>query len=182
MMSCANRARQDEPNSERFFRRAHSLGRSGSGSRRALTMAMSCLSIGLFAALILAQPVGAMTSVTGAQLTGSAACFSANSDNTGYLATNVGPSGKTWTVAVKLGLENNDNLQYTDIVVQMLDHTSGNTLGWVGFKHYNWMYLGDNEEMTITASVASTFDLHYEIYNNDSQSECYYLSEAPQYW
>jgi hypothetical protein len=123
-----------------------------------------------------------MTEGTSEELTGMAACFSAYSDNSGYLATSVGPTGKTWTVLIKTGLDNNDELQYADIVVQIIDHSSGNTLGWAGFKHYDWADLGDNEEMTITASVASTMDIHWEIYNNDSQSECFYLSEYPEYW
>lgn len=120
-----------------------------------------------------------MTAGTGNSLT---PCVSAYTATSGSVLSNQGPSGQTWVFDIKMGLENNNNLQYADMYVNVIDHTPGEVVGHFGVKHYNWMATGDNSQGTITVEIGSTVDMNYYINNNDSQSECFYVNVNTYYY
>ena len=123
------------------------------------------------------------TSVKAATLGGSysnTVCLNANSGASVVPFTNLGPSGKTWTLSIWLGLSGGDNLQGAQWYFGLEDHISSSNgqIEWRG-SAYHWYNPFIADPMTL--KLVGNLDTYGGITNSDTASQCYAVT-ASAYW
>jgi hypothetical protein len=165
----------------RIARGSKASKRSAAGIRWAALGVVPCL---LLIFPLFASPAQASSSETQESAINDVECASANTVIHGDMTTNSdgGPSDKTWSIIVTFGLDGGDNNQYARFYFDVIDNNLTKGVGFFGTSELNWVNHDTASRGTITAEIGTTFTLYYDVDNEDSNSQCFYLNAYPGYW
>jgi hypothetical protein len=108
-------------------------------------------------------------------------CVSAGGGMNATLLSDYGSGSHFWAISLLFGLAGGDNTQYTSFFFYLIDTSNSNYIAIYGEPHFEWVTQGNTTFFTTSEEIGGPWTLGYDIFNPDSQSQCYWVSAQSEY-